>query len=62
MLSHVRLGVNLGRVKDLDLSKVNELFLLTQDAHLQKLLGKKLDEEALAAARADYVRRRLGAA
>src|SRR5580692_1573889 len=42
-LSHVRLGVNLKRVKDLDINKVNELFLLTQEAHLQKILGKKLE-------------------
>jgi len=49
-------------VKDLDLGKVNELFLLTQEAHLQKILGKKLEEEAQAAARADFVRRRLGGA
>ena len=45
-LSHVRLGVNLKRVKDLDINKVNELFLLTQEAHLQKILGKKLEGTA----------------
>ena len=46
LLSHVRLGVNLKRVKDLEINKVNELFLLTQQAHLQKILGKKLEGDA----------------
>jgi protein arginine kinase len=59
LLSHVRLGVNLGRVKELDINKVNELFLLTQEAHLQKILGKKLEGEARHAARADFIRTRL---
>jgi protein arginine kinase len=60
-LSHVRLGVNLKRVKDLDINKVNELFLLTQEAHLQKILGKKLDGTARQAARAEFIRHRLSA-
>lgn len=59
LLSHVRLGVNLKRVADLDINKVNELFLLTQEAHLQKILGKKLEGEAQNAARAEFVRHRL---
>jgi protein arginine kinase len=61
LLSHVRLGVNLKRVKDLDINKVNELFLLTQQAHLQKILGKKLEGDPRRAARADFIRQRLGA-
>jgi protein arginine kinase len=60
-LSHVRLGVNLKRVKDLDINKVNELFLLTQEAHLQKILGKKLEGTARQAARAEFIRHRLSA-
>jgi protein arginine kinase len=59
-LSHVRLGVNLKRLKDLDINKVNELFLLTQEAHLQRILGKKLEGEARRAARAEFIRQRLG--
>ena len=39
-LSHLRLGVNLGRIKEIDVRTINELFLLTQPAHLQKLQGK----------------------
>ena len=33
-------------MKDIDINKVNELFLLTQQAHLQKMLGKKLEGDA----------------
>jgi len=60
LLSHVRLGLNLGRIKDIDIRTLNELFLMTQPSHLQKMQGKKLDSDARAAARADYIRHRLG--
>jgi protein arginine kinase len=61
LLSHLRMGVNLGRIKDVDLRTINELFLLTQRAHLQKLQGKKMDGDVRRAARADYIRQKLGA-
>jgi protein arginine kinase len=61
LLSHLRMGVNLGRVKDIDLRTLNELFLLTQPAHLQKIQGKKLEGDLRRAARADYIRQRLNA-
>jgi len=61
LLSHLRMGVNLGRIKDIDLRTINELFLLTQRAHLQKIQGKKMDGDVRRAARADYIRQRLGA-
>jgi len=60
-LSHLRLGINLGRIKDIDIRTVNELFLLTQPAHLQKVQGKKLDGDLRRAARSDFIRQRLGA-
>src|SRR5437764_9396752 len=59
LLSHPRMGVNLGRIKDIDLRTLNELFLLTQPAHLQKIQGKKLEGDLRRAARADYIRQRL---
>lgn len=62
LLSHVRLGVHLGRIKDLDINTVNELFLLTQSAHLQKIMGKKLEGDLRRAERAAFVRQRLGVA
>jgi protein arginine kinase len=59
-LSHLRMGLNLGRVKAPDIRTLNELFLLTQPAHLQKIQSKKLEGDSRRAARADYIRQRLG--
>ena len=59
LLSTVRLGVHLKFVGDLDPVAVNELFIHTQPAHLQKLVGETLDGEARNAARARYLRSRL---
>ena len=61
LLSPVRLGIHLGRVKDVDIKTVNELVLMTQPAHLQKLMGKKLDGDERKAARAEFIRGKLGA-
>jgi protein arginine kinase len=58
-LSHVRMGVNLGRIKNVDLQTVNELFIQTQPAHLQKLQGERLNGEQRSVARAALVRARL---
>lgn len=58
-LSGVRLGVVLGIVDDLGLKDVNELFVLTQPAHLQKVEGRVLEPEERDALRAQYVRRAL---
>jgi protein arginine kinase len=59
LLSAVRLGVHLKLIGDLSSVTVNELFLHTQPAHLQKLVGEPLDGEARNAARARYLRTRL---
>jgi protein arginine kinase len=59
LLSYVRLGINLGLVGDLTIPTVNELFIHTQPAHLQKLMGAALDGEERNAARARYLRSRL---
>ncbi len=61
LLSLIRLGVNLHRVHDVDLKTINELFLLTQPAHLQRILGREMSGEERAEARANFVRQRLGA-
>jgi protein arginine kinase len=61
MLSLLRLGVNLGRIEDVDLKAVNELFLLTQPAHLQRMLGREMTSVERAEARATFIRQRLGA-
>ncbi len=59
LLSFVRLGINLGLVGDVTIPTVNELFIHTQPAHLQKLVGASLDGEERNAARARYLRTRL---
>jgi protein arginine kinase len=59
LLSHLRMGINLKRIGDLDVKTINELFLLTQPAHLQKIQGKKMEGDVRRAARADYIRQRL---
>ncbi|MBZ0167531.1 MAG: protein arginine kinase, partial [Candidatus Omnitrophica bacterium] len=42
LLSMVRLGADLGIIKDITRKTVNELFITIQPAHLQKIGGKKL--------------------
>lgn len=59
LLSHLRLGVLLERIDRVDLATINELFIGTQAAHLQKRTGKKLDGEKRSVARAEYIRERL---
>lgn len=59
-LSHVRMGVSMGRVSQLDLKAINELLLKVQPAHLQKMQGGSLDGEQRSIARAEYLRKRFG--
>ena len=60
LLSHLRLGVNLGRLNTVDLRTLNELFLITQPAHLQRLTGTSMDPAIRRVARAKLIRQRLG--
>lgn len=59
LLSSVRLGINLGLLDEVSVATVNELFLHTQPAHLQKLMGASLDGEERNSVRARYLRTRL---
>ncbi|MBP7056352.1 MAG: protein arginine kinase [Candidatus Omnitrophica bacterium] len=59
LLSAVRLGVDLGLSKEVDRKTVNELFILTQPAHLQKLEGKSLGSQERDVKRADLIREKL---
>ena len=61
LLSAVRLGLHLGRLKGVDLGAINELFLMTRPGHIQKIRGGELSEGDRDIARAEYVRKRLGA-
>jgi protein arginine kinase len=60
LLSLVRLGIGLGIIKQLSVQKLNELFILTQPAHLQKLAGKELSPSERDIRRAELIRSRLG--
>jgi protein arginine kinase len=59
LLSAVRLGIHLNLLDDLPTTTVNQLFIHSQAAHLQKLTGQRLDGEERNAARAKYLRNRL---
>ncbi len=59
LLSKVRMGINLGLIEDLPLPKLNELFIRTQPAHLQKLSGVELTTADRNIERARYLRRYL---
>lgn len=59
LLSLMRLGVDLGLFPGVERSLVDELFILTQPAHLQKQHAEKLTAEERDLLRADMVRERL---
>jgi len=59
LLSSVRMGINLGLIDDLEIPTVNELFIHTQPAHLQKLRHEHLESAERNVARASYLRLRL---
>ena len=59
LLSSVRMGINLGLIDDLEIPTVNELFIQTQPAYLQKIQGTELGVDERNVARASYLRSRL---
>ncbi|MFO1514277.1 MAG: protein arginine kinase [Verrucomicrobiota bacterium] len=59
LLSLLRLGVDMGLFPGVDRSLVDELFIMTQPAHLQKQHSEKLSAEERDLLRADMLRERL---
>lgn len=59
LLSMLRLGCDLNMIKDIDLRAINELFIITQPAHLQKRENKKLTQAERDVKRAELIRNRL---
>ncbi|MFH1614432.1 MAG: protein arginine kinase [Planctomycetota bacterium] len=59
LLSQVRMGVHMKQVKTVSISTINELFMLTQPAHLQINSGRKLDPAQRDFCRAEIIRTRL---
>lgn len=60
LLSMVRLGVDLEIIKDVDRKDINDLFIMIQPAHLQKIEGKKLSASDRDIKRASLIRQKLG--
>jgi protein arginine kinase len=59
LLSSLRLGIDLGLIKDVDHHVVNQLLMLTQPAHLQKMEGRGISPEERDVKRGDLIRERL---
>ena len=59
LLSGLRFGVELGIVRNLTVGKINEIMLLAQPGHLQKMAGKELTPEERDELRSATVRRKL---
>jgi protein arginine kinase len=59
LLSLMKLGVDLGLFPDLERYLADELFIVTQPAHIQKQVAGKLDADQRDVARADLLRDRL---
>jgi len=59
LLSRVRLGAHMERLKGIDLAAVNELFLQVQPAHLKLHAKAELEPEEMREVRAELVRKRL---
>jgi protein arginine kinase len=59
LLSMLRLGNDLAIVRDIERGLINELFILTQPAHLQKFENKKLSANERDVKRAQIIRERI---
>jgi protein arginine kinase len=59
LMSTVRFGVNLGILTDIKINTVNEIFIMSQPAHLQKLENKILTSDQRDMKRADLIREKL---
>jgi len=60
LLSSVRLGVDLDLIKDITIAQANEVLLLSQPAHLQKIYKSRLGPMERDVKRADLIREKLG--
>jgi len=60
LLSALRMGVSLELIDKISYKEINELMIMTQPAHLQKLVGREMENTERDMVRADLVRERLG--
>ena len=59
LLSMIRLGCDLGMLKEINRPGINELFITIQPAHLQKIENKKLNQQERDIKRAQIIRNEL---
>jgi protein arginine kinase len=59
LLSSVRMGINIGLIDDMTIAQVNELFINTQPAHLQKIHGQSLAVDERNVLRASFLRKKI---
>jgi protein arginine kinase len=59
LLSHARLGASLGLIHDVPIETINKLVLLSQPAHLQQHVGRKLSQAERRVERANVMRSHL---
>lgn len=59
LLSDVRLGIDTGLIGGLDAAILQELMVLSRPAHLQKLMGRRLEAPERDACRAQLIRERI---
>jgi len=60
LLSMLRLGMDLDIIKDVDRDAINQLFIMIQPAHLQKIEGKKISAAERDTKRASLIREKIG--
>ena len=59
LFSNLRMGINMGRINNISINTINELFLLTQPAHLQLNHSRRLDTEERDVLRAQMLQAQL---
>ena len=59
LLSHLRLGIEMGRLSHISTQTIHQLILLCQPAHLQRAVGRTLNQAERSIERATLVRTRL---
>ena len=62
LLSALRFGVGVGIIKDISLDTLNEMMVLSRPANIQLYFGEMLEEQDRDIKRAEYARKKLGAA
>jgi len=59
LISAVRFGIGLGIIKDVEISTLNEIMLVTRPGNIQLFYGEILEEQERDVKRAEYIRSRL---